>query len=287
MKVLIIVFILTLIGPLNQLRAETSNFHLFSMGTLWKIDLYHPNKALKKEILKNILNKKLQKYDQTFSDWSPSSELRILEKKMESWLTPSPLFMRGLEYSQEAFNHTQKKFDITIGSVLWKEAQKAVGLEKLQMRVKKGSKQFRFLTHPKRLTFGGIVKGMALGRLSQILIKHNIKNFRVDAGGGNISIMGQKNSLMAWEEEIELGALTKDEIVFISRSKLTRPNGTKHIFSRTKTKKSKKFQSVILCKSPTNRVTDWERLASISDALSTVQTFSNIKISQSLNCKKL
>ena len=287
MKVLIIVFILTLIGPFNQLKAETSNFHLFSMGTLWKIDLFHPNKAVKKDILKVILNKELQRYDQTFSDWSSSSELRKLEKNMENWLTPSPLFMKGLEYSQEAFDLTYKNFDITIGSVLWKEALKPVGMEKLQMRTKQGKKQFRFLTNPKRLTFGGIVKGMVLGRLSQILMKHNIKNFRVDAGGGNISLMGQKSSLMAWEEEVELGALKKDEIIFISRSKLTRPDGVKHIFSRTKTKNDKKNQSVIFCKSETNKVTDWERLASLSDALSTVQTFSNSKLSQTLNCKKL
>ena len=127
---------------------------------------------------------------------------------------------------------------------------------------------------------------MALGKLSEILLKHRLKNFRIDAGGGNVALIGQKNSLMAWEEEVGLGPLKKDEIVFISRSKLTSPDGIKHIFSRTENK-GKKNQSVIFCKSPTKEIKKWERLASLSDAFSTVQTFSNSKISQAINCKNL
>ena len=55
MKVLIVLFILTLLGPFQALKAKgntTSQFHLFSMGTLWKIDLYHPKRALNKDLIK-------------------------------------------------------------------------------------------------------------------------------------------------------------------------------------------------------------------------------------------
>ena len=291
MKVLIMMFVLAFLGPFKSLNAKentTSQFHLFSMGTLWKIDLYHPIQAINKEIVKSILNKHLLHYDQTFSDWSPTSELRKLEKGMTNWVTPTPLFMKGLEYSKEAFDLTQKKFDITIGAVLWKESLKPVGLEKMRLRKKENEKQFKFLIHPKRLTFGGNVKGMALGKLSRVLRDLKIKNFRIDAGGGNLSVMGQKNSFMAWEEEAFLGPLKGDEIAFISRSKRTRPNGKKHIFSRTKKEgDNKKDKSVLFCKSTKNKIENWERLASLSDAFSTVQTFSNYKLPKSLNCKNL
>ena len=291
MKVLIIMFILTFLGPFKSLNAKentTSEFHLFSMGTLWKIDLYHPKRAINKEMVKSILNKHLLNYDQTFSDWSPTSELRKLEKGMTNWVTPTPLFMKGLEYSKEAFDLTQKKLDITIGSVLWKESLKPIGLENMRLRKMKKGKQFKFITHPKRLTFGGNVKGMALGKLSQVLRGLRIKNFRIDAGGGNLSVMGQKNSFMAWEEEAFLGPLKGDEIAFVSRSKRTRPNGKKHIFSRSKKEEDKKKdKSVLFCKSKKNQIKNWERLASLSDAFSRVQTFSNYELPKSLNCKSL
>ena len=115
-------FVLAFLGPFKSCTAKentTSQFHLFSMGTLGKIDLYHPNQAINKEVVKSILNKHLLHYDQTFSDWSPSSELRKLEKGMTNWVTPTPLFMKGFGVLKEsAFDLTQKKFDITIGAVL-------------------------------------------------------------------------------------------------------------------------------------------------------------------------
>jgi thiamine biosynthesis lipoprotein ApbE len=184
------------------------------MGTYWSVDLAEEGVSFSKEFLSQKIIGMVDLYDKTFSDWRPDSELRNLEKKhLTNFQKPSGLFLKGLEYSLLAFNESKGNFDITTGAVIWRERDKKLGLNKIILK-KDG---FEFVEDPKRLTFGGIVKGMAVGKIANWLYLANIKNFRVNAGDGNLVISG-KNFKVGWEEEVQTGAIKPDEVIFVSRN---------------------------------------------------------------------
>lgn len=236
------------------------------MGTYWIIDFGPMAKSYRFEKLESELLLLINQYDQTFSDWSPQSELRKLEKKgLTNWNAPSPLFLKGLTFAQEAYALTNQLFDVTIGAVIWNEMSLAVGLNQLE----RTKNSFRFLKDPKRLTFGGIVKGMAVGEMAKVLVrKYGFEHFRISAGGGNLALIGH-GVLYDWEEISEANQLQKDRIIFLSRSSLTQ-HKKNHILNPKNTKE-KAFHSRIQCYSTIDQINDWDKLSAYSDALSTVR----------------
>ncbi len=230
------------------------------MGTYWIVDIAEQGVSFSKEYLSRKVIGLVDLYDKTFSDWRIDSELRKLEKeKLNKFHRPSELFLRGLEYSLLAYNESKSNFDITVGAVIWKERKDKLGLDKLVLK----ENGFKFLEDPKRLTFGGIIKGMAVGRLAYWFYSNNIKNFRLNAGDGNLALSGKKFK-DHWEEEIQTGLIRPDEVVFLSRSNLMQ-NGRKHIIGKT----SQRFPVLAICSSSLENKRDWEKLGALSDAYST------------------
>lgn len=256
----------------------------FSMGTLWKIDLYEPHQSVEKSLLTGTLLKVVNEYDQVFSDWNEQSELRQLEKRdLTQWQEASPLFLQGLGFAQEAYQATDRVFDITIGAVLWKELSKPVGLSLLQ--TKPGA--FRFKEHPKRLTFGGIVKGAAVGALAKTLFEKGFRHFRIDAGGGNLALAGRAGKF-AWEEEEQIGRLPLEKLAVISRSHKRTPKGEAHIllpFSPSLDEKEEKKEPVlVVCLADFKDAVHWDKVSAHADALSTALVLKKIRCPQTCHC---
>jgi hypothetical protein len=83
LSLVLIALTLTAFGSSSASAKSSGNsfsFHLFSMGTLWKFDLYsspsHPTTLANTELLVEEVNQLLSNYEMTFSDWNESSELR-------------------------------------------------------------------------------------------------------------------------------------------------------------------------------------------------------------------
>lgn len=154
------------------------------MGTVWKVWIQSPtDRSVSKKILAEDLSQEVQKLDVTFSEWNKKSELRSLEQRgLDKFQSPSREFMTALRWAQDFHRLTDGTFDITVGAVLWKARSAPVGQAQLEI----DGQKFRFRTDPQRLSFGGFIKGAAVGRLAQKLRNSGIEVFRVDAGGGNL-----------------------------------------------------------------------------------------------------
>lgn len=229
------------------------------MGTYWAIDLSEPATSFSREYFSQKIIGLVDLYDKTFSDWREDSELRSLEKNLTNFQKPSKLFLKGLKYSLLSYKESKGNFDVTVGAVIWKERREKIGLDKLILK----DDGFKFKEDPKRLTFGGIVKGMAVGSLANWLFIKNIKNFRINAGDGNLVFSG-KNFKVGWEEEIQTGTTKPNEVTFLSRSNLMQ-NGRRHIIGKT----NKVSPVLAICTSSFKDNQDWEKIGALSDAYST------------------
>lgn len=247
------------------------------MGTYWSIDLSDPGVSYPREYLSQKIIGLVDLYDKTFSDWREDSELKALEKNLTKFQKPTDLFIKGLEYSKLGYEKSKGEFDITVGAILWKQKKEKVGFDQLELN---GSK-FRFKVDPIRLTFGGIAKGMAVGNLANWLYLKNIKNFRINGGDGNLALSG-KNFKIGWEEEMQIGKIKPNEVVFISRSNLLQ-NGRKHIIGNA----LRTTPVLAICNSPFEENKNWEKIGALSDAYSTALVLkSNLDWSK-FGCKNL
>jgi hypothetical protein len=200
---------------------------------------------------------------------------------MAQWQEASPLFLHGLELSQQAYAMTQGYFDISVGAILWKVSPQATGVGPGQLQF--DHQRFRFTTDPKRLTFGGIAKGMAVGKIAELFAKKHLTNFRINAGGGNLAVMGQRGEY-TWEEEQEIGPMSPHFVYFISHSHGDNTHGVQHIYAPTspldkigkihRPLLGAKFSS-LSCKSSSAEPHLWEDGSGIADAYSTAMVLNS------------
>lgn len=221
------------------------------MGTVWTYVCRQVPTGLPLEPLKERLGQIAYQYDVTFSDWSDDSELRQIEKAgLTHESHPSTLFMKGLQYAQEAYERTGGAFDITVGAVLWKVKSRAVGMNHLKI----SGEKFYFDQDPVRLTFGGIVKGMATGEMLFLLQQSGLRECTLNAGGGN-------------------GVISDEQGVrFYSRSRIfqkTTKGEVQHIFSTGSAPLTTLRESAELeCQSPSIKFSELQRWGALSDAFS-------------------
>jgi hypothetical protein len=237
-----------------------------SMGTIWTIQWGDTEDVeVQKPLLRDTLMTDAYLYDTTFSDWMSDSELRKLEKRgLNKTQEPTPLFMQGLRLSRRAFLMSDKAFDITIGAVLWKAASEAVGMEELEIEGRK----FRFKKDPKRLTFGGIAKGMLTGAMALKLWDAGLRNFRVDGGGGNVALAGDDFG-EAWPELREAGKVyVKGDLLFVSRSAPLQKS-RQHILDPSAPRSKIKRQAEVVCAVNARERDKWIDEGGLTDALST------------------
>ena len=229
-------------------RQEAS---FLAMGTKWNVSLSGLQRPRDFPNLRDKLVSFALYYDMTFSAWTDDSELRKLEKAgLDKTQSPSELFFEGLSLAQEAFSETGGVFDITVGAIEWKALPAAVGLSHLQTDPTK--KTFRFDRDPKRLTFDGLAKGMALGEMASYLIEQGVRAFVIDAGGGNLV------------ERSSAG-----ELRFISRSRIFKAgsNGDRHIWNPLDARYIKEKTEVV-CTVDSLKRPELVRWGALSDAFS-------------------
>lgn len=255
--------------------SATFDWEFVSMGTVWKVSA-QTSKKLDYNKTERELSQILFSYDMTFSDWNKESELRKLESLgLTSWKTPSPLFLKGLRYSQKIFKQTAGTFDITVGCKVWKVCDKAVGLDQLHM----DGKKFQFKKDPKRLTFGGNIKGMAVGALAWYLYSHKIKSFYINAGGGNLAVRGHE-----WQKQVPYLKRVTKQTLFISHSYPLQKN-QRHIFDPKKESSSKK-QVSLSCRVEPEKEENFLWQGATSDAWSTALSL-NSKLNLPENCRHI
>lgn len=235
--------------PSKSTPGGSNPIEFAAMGTVWRITLESDSKTFSKKALKEKLLNEVVVLERAFSDWTNDSELRRLEiAGLTTLQTPSPLFMSGLRLAQEAYQLTHGTFDITIGAVQWRALSTPVGLGQLRL----SGSSFRFQRDPKRLTFGGLIKGAATGRLARILVDAGATAFSIDAGGGN-------------EAHLTAGAT---EVHFVSQSN-SHQEAKQHIFDPQNPRKALRRFAIVRCESPLTARANWFREAGLADALST------------------
>jgi len=241
----------------SQIPPQRQESSFLAMGTKWTVSMSGVPGRRDFTVLKDKLLSFALHYDMTFSAWSEESELRRLEKAgLEKTQSPSELFFEGLMLSQEAFGATDGVFDITVGAIQWKALPAAVGLSELEVDPRK--KTFRFARDPRRLSFDGIVKGMALGEMATYLLEQNVKSFVIDAGGGNL-----------------VERLSSGELRFVSRSRVYKAGSDedRHIW-HPKDARYVQEKSEVVCTVEEMRRSTLLRWGALSDAFSTARLLS-------------
>ena len=258
------------------------DFSFPAMGTLWHITGNGRPRSLNQAHLHRYCLETVAQYDRTFSDWSEFSELRQLE---HSNLTiahgASVLFIRGLRLAEKAYYQTNKGFDITVGDKIWSKQGRTIGLDQLVWS--DDGKKFHFKKNPRRLTFGGIAKGMTVGHLAQILYATGIDEFRIDAGGGNIAEYPAKKQKRKDQKPLPTTKIAQNEtkpcpesmkyIQFLSHSNPKQKDHNNHQHIKNPGAGSEPTKSVsIRCHSPQEENDDWQAIGALSDAYSTAYT---------------
>jgi len=271
-------------------QADAKHLSLFAMGTELRVS-YLPSTQteLHNESLEALLKKIISDYESVFSDWNDESELRKFEKR--GWLQSrplksSPLFFEGLNFSLETFTLTGGLFDVSMGAVIWKERSRSSGLSSLKMN--SIEKSFSFGVDPVRLSFGGLAKGMLSGAIAQILYKNSVRDFWVNAGGGNEVYGGVLTHLVrqtisepsAMSLATEAG--TNEVSLYFASHSNSFQNGKQHIFDPRDTRRVIHKQVSVYCF--TQKLDEATHLGAIADAVSTALVIENFKLPKTYPC---
>jgi hypothetical protein len=177
-------------------HSRSQTFDIPAWGSVFRIEVTPSlGKSFRLDLAESMCFSVLNRYNTVLSDWSPSSELRKFESKdLTTWTKPDPLLFKALMLSQEAYLQTSGLFDITVGAYLW-EGLKPTSLEGLLVDTQ--NQKVKFKKHPKRLTFGGIAKGMVLGELAYRFYLSGVSGVYIEgSGGGSVELRTQDNLLI-------------------------------------------------------------------------------------------
>lgn|GEM_PF-1217611 len=250
---------MTAVKPESDPDASSRRMVWAAMGTVWTLDYLAPPEfpfSATAEVEESV-REVVYRYDMVFSDWAEDSELRRIERRgLTRWQEPSGLFLEGLRYAKDAWDATGGAFDITIGAVQWKAARRSVGMDKVRIQ----GQRFRFVKDPRRLTFGGIAKGMAVGAVAMELLSRGVRDFRIDAGGGNLALVGFADGKSDSWPEAQTYKLRDGKVWHVSRSSAKAhrdspddfdPNGkevaTQHIWDPKDVTRALHARDVVIC----------------------------------------
>ncbi len=221
-----------------------------AMGTVFQIELRDAavealeSSSAPQVMVSQIAQKTLTKIEGSLSDWSESSELRRLESMgLGRFQQASELFIKMLSLSLEASEQSAGVFDITVGDTLWLGLPSTQGtLKNLQIK----NDRFRFVRPPKRLTFGGIAKGYAVGQVFDEVSKLGFAVARVDGGGGNAVV--DKRWLALNRPDIQIDS---DRVILAFSRTLQGPGQNRHIINPLSSKAlAADRQIAIACRYP-------------------------------------
>jgi hypothetical protein len=233
-----------------------------SMGTVWQIEARFPFLEQESVVVADRLTQIVLEYEITFSDWIDESELRRLEKQnLLNGHQASALFIRALLYSDEVHRLSKGAFNPAVGALMWKKAEK---VPQWNVEIDPVAKRFRFFVDPIRLSFGGIVKGMAVGALAEAVLALGAKDFVITAGGGNLA--GYRQPIPAHSKNI---VYDESAVWFLSRSRTKLPfdSTENHIFDPRTSFAILEKQVQVLCLNSNEK--NLPKLGAMNDAYST------------------
>ena len=187
----------------------------------------------------------IKRLDNLLNAFSDKSEISKINKNASnSFVTTTPEVYHLIKYATELSKKTDGAFDITLKPVsdLWgigtenarvphdteiEEAIKKTGAEKLEFDDLSSS--VRFKVQGMAIDLGGIAKGYAGSRASEILKLNGIENALLDLGG-NISAIGKRP--LSLFEAIKSGGFYKPFIIGIQNPDAARGD-TIHTYTAT------------------------------------------------------
>jgi len=186
-----------------------------ALGTFVSITVVHPSKDQAEEAIGEAFRelKRLTDLLNRFDSKTPLGELN----KEGSLKNIPPELAQVISYSIEYHKLTSGAFDITIKPLIdlfgeifstgqasrpiqkqIEEALSLVGSEKIMF----DGKNIQFLMPKMGITLDGIAKGFIVDRISQLLDRHKIQNYLVNAGG-DIRTRGYRKDKKPWRIAIE------------------------------------------------------------------------------------
>lgn len=205
------------IGAFSQAGLQRFHYNTQKMGSDFELILYHTDSS-QVQLLANLCYATVDSVNAACSDYDYKSEIRVLEKtyKKGQWMKPSPLLFEILTQCDMAYKQSGGVFDASLGrlSKLWRaqrlsqkissraEVTKAkswsgwhnINLKNNLIRINIDSLQF---------DFGGIAKGYAAQRCSELLQIHGVEIHLVNAAG-NMAIGKKPPGEKGWKIGVEL-----------------------------------------------------------------------------------
>ena len=213
--VLVLVLILTAcqLGNINK-KEEMAHIQIFAMDTF--MDLKVSGKNAQKAILE--AEREINALERMLSNTIENSEISAINQnagKDAVKVSDDTLYL--LKEAREIYDFTQGAFDITIAPIIdvWgftKEVKKVpdeetlkqkldlVDMKKLQINEK--NKTVFLEESGMAIDLGGIAKGYATDKVSEIFIENGITSSVISLGG-NVSVTGKKEDGSKWKVAIQ------------------------------------------------------------------------------------
>ena len=169
---------------------QTTSFHFDAIGTRWQIDIPQETSSQIRTLLINEITELIQDFDKTYSRFRSDSLVTRMAKEAGTYLLPDNA-VELLSLYEKLFQLTDHAFTPLIGQVLVDagyDATYSLVVGKLQNPplwedVIEYTYPNIFLKQPALLDFGAAGKGYLIDLVVQVLEKHKITFFCVEAGG--------------------------------------------------------------------------------------------------------
>lgn len=187
------------------------------MGTLFEVQVYDANAERAKNAIGAALDE-MARVDRLLSNYNPASELsRMNQQASEAPFHASAELFNFVTASHQFYNDTDGTFDPTVGALVraWgffsrkpgkpsveqiAAAKVATGFDKVQIDSRE--KNIRYSVPGLEMDPGGIGKGYAADRATEILRRLGIRAALVSAGGSSITVIGHPPGQHAWQVAI-------------------------------------------------------------------------------------
>lgn len=183
------------------------------MGTLCEVQVYDSDAVRAKGAIGAALDE-MARVDRLLSNYNPASELsRMNQQAFEAPFHASDELFDFVTSSRRFYDDTEKTFDPTVGALVraWgffsrhpgvpsaeqiAAARFATGFDKVQ--IDPGQRTIRYAVPGLEMDPGGIGKGYAADRATEVLRRIGIRAALVSAGGSSMSAIGHPPGQRAW-----------------------------------------------------------------------------------------